>query len=171
MNKIVVLSEYYASGRSGGGLPWGRIADHAERVGGPCVLLRRLRETMAEQVSAQERLDKIVVDRGHMVAEVCSCYAARRQHAELYATEGLKREAVHRTVLSAQKAWSVLSPARRRCQSSDAQAIRRSRIARKPAKKSTTPSSACRCCAPATRSACSWCRTAPAHDGEEVEAL
>ena len=29
--------------------------------GGPRVLLRRLRETMAEQVSAQERLDKIVV--------------------------------------------------------------------------------------------------------------
>ena len=29
--------------------------------GGPRVLLRRLRETMAEKVSAQERLDKIVV--------------------------------------------------------------------------------------------------------------
>ena len=29
--------------------------------GGPRVLLRRLREVMAEQVSAQERLDKIVV--------------------------------------------------------------------------------------------------------------
>ena len=29
--------------------------------GGPRVLLRRLRETMAEPVSAQERLDKIVV--------------------------------------------------------------------------------------------------------------
>src|SRR6266404_2408917 len=30
-------------------------------LGGPRVLLRRLREVMAEQVSAQERLDKIVV--------------------------------------------------------------------------------------------------------------
>ena len=30
--------------------------------GGPRVLLRRLREVMAEQVSAQERLDKIKVE-------------------------------------------------------------------------------------------------------------
>jgi hypothetical protein len=30
-------------------------------LGGPRVLLRRLREAMAEPVSAQERLDKIVV--------------------------------------------------------------------------------------------------------------
>src|ERR1041384_3936433 len=71
--------------------------------GGPRVLLRRLRETMAEQVSAQERLDKIVVlIAANMVAEVCSCYVLRVDNTlELYATEGLKREAVHRTVLSA----------------------------------------------------------------------
>src|SRR6201990_2288790 len=71
--------------------------------GGPRVLLRRLRETMAEQVSAQERLDKI---RGpvaaHMVGEVCSTYVLRVDNTlELYATEGLNRDAVHRTVLSA----------------------------------------------------------------------
>ena len=42
-------------------------------LGGPRVLLRRLREVMAEQVSAQERLDKIVVlIAANMVAEVCS---------------------------------------------------------------------------------------------------
>ena len=66
-------------------------------------MLRRLRETMAEQVSAQERLDKIVVlIAANMVAEVCSCYVLRIDNTlELYATEGLKREAVHRTVLSA----------------------------------------------------------------------
>src|SRR5438477_4217074 len=71
--------------------------------GGPRVLLRRLRETMAEQVSAQERLDKIVVlIAANMVAEVCSCYVLRVDNTlELYATEGLKPEAVHRTVLSA----------------------------------------------------------------------
>ena len=71
--------------------------------GGPRVLLRRLRETMAEQVSAQERLDKIVVlIAANMVAEVCSTYVLRVDNTlELYATEGLKREAVHRTVLSA----------------------------------------------------------------------
>jgi len=71
--------------------------------GGPRVLLRRLRETMAEQVSAQERLDKIVVlIAANMVAEVCSTYVLRIDNTlELYATEGLNRDAVHRTVLSA----------------------------------------------------------------------
>src|SRR6202045_773623 len=71
--------------------------------GGPRVLLRRLRETMAEQVSAQERLDKVVgVMASNMVAEVCSTYVLRIDNPlELYATEGLNRDAVHRTVLSA----------------------------------------------------------------------
>ena len=70
-------------------------------LGGPRVLLRRLREVMAEQVSAQERLDKIVVlIAANMVAEVCSVYVLRVDGTlELYATEGLKPEAVHRTVL------------------------------------------------------------------------
>src|SRR6186713_1750850 len=69
--------------------------------GGPRVLLRRLRETMAEQVSAQERLDKIVVlIAANMVAEVCSVYVLRVDSTlELYATEGLNKEAVHQTVL------------------------------------------------------------------------
>src|SRR5258708_1759157 len=71
--------------------------------GGPRVLLRRLRETMAEQVSAQGGLDKIVVMiAARMVAEVCSTYVLRVDNTlELYATEGLNRDAVHRTVLSA----------------------------------------------------------------------
>ncbi len=70
-------------------------------LGGPRVLLRRLREVMAEPVSAQERLDKVVVlIAANMVAEVCSCYVLRVDGTlELYATEGLKREAVHKTVL------------------------------------------------------------------------
>jgi phosphotransferase system, enzyme I, PtsP len=70
-------------------------------LGGPRVLLRRLREVMAEPVSAQDRLDKIVVlIAANMVAEVCSVYVLRADATlELYATEGLKREAVHRTVL------------------------------------------------------------------------
>ena len=47
-------------------------------LGGPRVLLRRLREIMAEPVSAQARLDKIVVHiAANMVAEVCSVYVAR----------------------------------------------------------------------------------------------
>jgi len=70
-------------------------------LGGPRVLLRRLREVMAEPVSAQERLDKIVVlIAANMVAEVCSVYVLRVDGTlELYATEGLKREAVHLTVM------------------------------------------------------------------------
>ncbi|HVU43580.1 MAG TPA: phosphoenolpyruvate--protein phosphotransferase [Xanthobacteraceae bacterium] len=70
-------------------------------LGGPRVLLRRLREVMAEPVSAQERLDKIVVlIAANMVAEVCSIYVLRGDSTlELYATEGLKHEAVHQTVL------------------------------------------------------------------------
>src|ERR1700685_422766 len=77
--------------------------DMRSASGGPRVLLRRLRETMAEQVSAQERLDKIVVlIAANMVAEVCSTYVLRVDNTlELYATEGLNRDAVHRTVLSA----------------------------------------------------------------------
>jgi phosphotransferase system, enzyme I, PtsP len=70
-------------------------------LGGPRVLLRRLREVMAEQVSAQERLDKIVVlIAANMVAEVCSVYVLRVDSTlELYATEGLNKSAVHQTVL------------------------------------------------------------------------
>jgi phosphotransferase system, enzyme I, PtsP len=72
-------------------------------LGGPRVLLRRLREVMAEPVSAQERLDKVVVlIAANMVAEVCSVYVLRVDGTlELYATEGLKREAVHNTVMKA----------------------------------------------------------------------
>ncbi len=68
---------------------------------GPRVLLRRLREIMAEPISAQDRLDKIVSQiAANMVAEVCSVYVLRSDGVlELYATEGLKREAVHMAAL------------------------------------------------------------------------
>ena len=69
--------------------------------GGPRILLRRLREIMAEQTSAQMRLDKLVtVIATIMVAEVCSIYLRRAGKAlELFATEGLNRAAVHNTRL------------------------------------------------------------------------
>jgi phosphotransferase system enzyme I (PtsP) len=71
--------------------------------GGPRLLLRRLREVMAEPVSAQTRLDRIVVHiAANMVAEVCSVYVLRADtRLELYATEGLNREAVHLTTMRA----------------------------------------------------------------------
>lgn len=67
--------------------------------GGPRILLRRLREIMAEQTSAQTRLDKLVtVIAANMVAEVCSIYLRRAgKWLELFATEGLNPAAVHRT--------------------------------------------------------------------------
>ncbi len=70
-------------------------------LGGPRVLLRRLREVVAEPGSAQERLDKIVVlIAANMVAEVCSVYVLRVDGTlELYATEGLNSQAVHVTVM------------------------------------------------------------------------
>ncbi|HKU65726.1 MAG TPA: phosphoenolpyruvate--protein phosphotransferase [Rhizomicrobium sp.] len=69
--------------------------------GGPRLLLRRLREIMAEQTSAQMRLDKLVtVIASNMVAEVCSIYLRRAGKVlELFATEGLRRDAVHKTRL------------------------------------------------------------------------
>jgi phosphotransferase system enzyme I (PtsP) len=56
---------------------------------------------MAERQSAQARLDKLVsVIAANMVAEVCSIYLRRAGSIlELFATEGLNREAVHRTRL------------------------------------------------------------------------
>ena len=70
-------------------------------VGGPRVLLRQLREVMAEPESAQKRLDKIVVMiAANMVAEVCSIYLMRAgARLELYATEGLNAAAVHNAFL------------------------------------------------------------------------
>jgi phosphotransferase system, enzyme I, PtsP len=68
---------------------------------GPRVLLRRLREVMAEQETAQKRLDKIAtLIASNMVAEVCSIYVMRPgSMLELYATEGLKAQAVHKSRL------------------------------------------------------------------------
>ncbi len=70
-------------------------------AGGPRLLLRRLREIMAEQTSAQMRLDKLVtVIASNMVAEVCSIYLRRAGKVlELFATEGLRHDAVHKTRL------------------------------------------------------------------------
>ncbi len=64
-------------------------------------LLKRLRDTMAAGGTAQERLDKIVrLIAGEFIAEVCSVYVTRAgQVLELFATEGLKPEAVHKTRL------------------------------------------------------------------------
>jgi phosphotransferase system enzyme I (PtsP) len=70
-------------------------------MSGPRVLLRQLRETMAEPLASQDRLDKIVtLIATNMHTDVCSFYVLRDDGAlELFATFGLKRESVHMTTL------------------------------------------------------------------------
>jgi phosphotransferase system, enzyme I, PtsP len=70
-------------------------------VTGPRVLLKRLREVMAEPLGAQDRLDKIVRHiAANMVAEVCSVYVLRADNVlELFATQGLNPGAVHEASL------------------------------------------------------------------------
>ncbi|MGE5546989.1 MAG: phosphoenolpyruvate--protein phosphotransferase [Solirubrobacterales bacterium] len=64
-------------------------------------LLARLRDVMAGSGSAEDRLDKVVhLIAADMVAEVCSTYVMRAGEVlELFATEGLKKSAVHKTRL------------------------------------------------------------------------
>jgi len=74
-------------------MPW--------RLSAPRVLLRRLREAMANSPGGKVGLDAIVqLVAANVVAEVCSIYITRSDGSlELYATQGLKQEAVHKTRL------------------------------------------------------------------------
>ena len=64
-------------------------------------LLKRLIDIVAEPIPPQQRLDRLVsVIAANLVAEVCSVYVYRAGEVlELFATEGLAKEAVHRTRL------------------------------------------------------------------------
>jgi phosphotransferase system enzyme I (PtsP) len=82
---------------------WGAPEPPAEprrgaELGGARRLLRRLVEVVAEPITPEQRLDRIVsMIASNLVAEVCSVYAQRAGDVlELFATEGLAREAVHR---------------------------------------------------------------------------
>ncbi len=68
-----------------------------DQASGPRVLLKRLREVMAEPLEPQARLDRIVAEIAkNMVTEVCSFYVLRSDGIlELYATVGLNPKAVH----------------------------------------------------------------------------
>ncbi|MBX3509750.1 MAG: phosphoenolpyruvate--protein phosphotransferase [Hyphomonadaceae bacterium] len=69
-------------------------------VGGSRMLLRKLREIMEAGGSAQERLNRLVaMVAATMVADVCSIYLTRGAFHELFATQGLAPDAVHRTRL------------------------------------------------------------------------
>ncbi len=64
-------------------------------------LLRRLRDIMAADLPAEERLQQTVaLIAADMVAEVCSVYVMRAGEVlELFATRGLRPEAIHKTRL------------------------------------------------------------------------
>src|SRR5258708_7601071 len=68
----------------------------------PRRLLKRIRDLMAAGGSGQDRLNQIVkFIAADMVAEVCSvCLVRGGEQLELFATEGLKQEAVHKTRLA-----------------------------------------------------------------------
>ncbi len=77
------------------------MADRVLTVRGPRSLLRQIREAMAGGGPAQAKLDMVVrIIAQSMVAEVCSIYLRRASgDLELFATQGLKAEAVHVTRL------------------------------------------------------------------------
>jgi phosphotransferase system, enzyme I, PtsP len=64
-------------------------------------ILTRLHEVMAARTGAQAKLNQVVGIIGEsLVSEVCSIYLLRDGVLELYATRGLKQEAVHVTKLA-----------------------------------------------------------------------
>jgi phosphotransferase system enzyme I (PtsP) len=63
-------------------------------------ILTGLHEVMAKRGSAQSKLDKVVdLIADAMGSDVCSIYLLRDNHLELFATHGLRKEAVHVTRL------------------------------------------------------------------------
>lgn len=70
---------------------------HGDR--GIAVLLRSMHDAVAQEATAQERLDQLTrVIAGHVIADVCSIYLRLpSDDLELYSTVGLKSEAVHHT--------------------------------------------------------------------------
>jgi phosphotransferase system enzyme I (PtsP) len=100
LHDVISLQDAGAGGT--GRMPWTTSA--------PRVLLRQLREVMARsnarQAKAEDldaKLDRIVhLIAANMVAEVCSIYVRLSDGSlELFATEGLRKEAVHNTHLKA----------------------------------------------------------------------
>ena len=88
-----------ATGRTGP--PGPTVERRGDELSAARRLLRRLVQVMAAPVSPQERLDRMVrMIAADIVAEVCSAYVMRAgEYLELFATEGLRRTAVHQTRL------------------------------------------------------------------------
>ena len=121
-------------------------------------ILTGLHEVMARRGSAQAKLDKVVdLIAEAMESEVCSIYLLRDNKLELFATHGLRKEAVHVTRLANgrgpgrhdRRGRPHPQPRRGR------RAIPPSPIGRKPARSGSTASPECRSSASKARSACS----------------
>lgn len=91
-----------SAGLGSGASPGGGAAPRRAAVSPiPRRMLGRIRSVMASQAAAQERLNRIVeIIALEMVAEVCSIYLRRAGDVlELFATQGLRQDAVHKTRL------------------------------------------------------------------------
>ncbi len=79
-----------------------RIKNTTVQSSSPLLLLRQIRDVMAQAAGAQARLDQVVqIIAGGFSSEVCSVYLLRAGDIlELYASQGLKKASVHLTRLS-----------------------------------------------------------------------
>ncbi len=77
------------------------VSDDAPSVRDIAVLMRHMHDIVAHEATAQERLDDLTrLIAAHVDADVCSIYLRLpNDELELYASEGLNREAVHKTRL------------------------------------------------------------------------
>src|SRR5690606_10844398 len=68
----------------------------------PLLLLRQIRDVMAQAADAQTRLDEVVtLIAAGFASEVCSVFLLRAGDIlELFATQGLKKSSIHLTRLS-----------------------------------------------------------------------
>jgi len=78
-----------------------RIKNSKIQISSPLLLLRQIRDVMAQAEDAQARLDQVVqIIAAGFASEVCSVYLLRAGDIlELYASEGLKKSSVHLTRL------------------------------------------------------------------------
>src|SRR5579871_1058707 len=79
-----------------------RIKKTSVQASSPLLLLRQIRDVMAQAAGAQARLDQVTsIIAGGFSSEVCSVYLLRAGDIlELFASKGLKASSVHLTRLS-----------------------------------------------------------------------
>ena len=121
-------------------------------------ILTGLHDIMAARGAAQSKLDQVVdLIAEAMKSEVCSIYLLRDNKLELFATHGLRKEAVHVTRLGMGEGLvgTIADEGRILNLAEAAEPSRRSSTGRKPARSASTASPACRSSGSKARSACS----------------